>query len=196
MQRLSSFSENNHAQIGDKYEGYTEIYTPEDSKIIVNNKLMPIIGSFKYREENSPNPLLFCTYCLSNNQFKNGKNIIDTSCLDFGDTAVVITNIGKFTLLLKEAMVKRCQHCKLYCDKVDYLNFSSHNGNISYFNKCNTYIHQNEFRYAIECNNESCNLKLELGSLKDISFLCSSKVLLESLYLNENQNYIAINSPN
>lgn len=185
MQRLYNYQKIEHTEIGDKNEGITHLFQANQVKsFTINGTEIEPIGSIKILESNSYNPFVYCTYALRESHFKNGINCIDKRCLEFGDAALLITDIDKFYSLLKNAIT---EEDGLYSNLVSYVDEKTYNGNMGIFKKLNNYKHQSEHRIVLESSCKSQNIKLNVGSLKEISYMVDTKKLLDTLKKNGNR---------
>ncbi len=181
MQRLHNYKKISHTEIGDKNEGLSRLFQSKNTTVEVNGEKVETIGNIKIQEENAHNPFIFCSYLLNENCFDNNlNNIIDKRNLNFGNTALLITDMNMFF----DKINKKIQSTEnLYMDKVNYVNENTFHGKMDALTKFNKYKHQNEHRIILQSNKNKSILKFDIGSIKNISKIYSSKNLLETLCL-------------
>lgn len=102
------------------------------------------------------------------------KKFIDSKCKDFGDTFVMITNVLEFIGRVKKAASD--QNIRIIYGPVEYLDVKQYLGKWAVFKKPSQYSYQNEFRFFI-ARNLSGPFCLNIGSIKDISFMSDSESL-------------------
>lgn len=180
MQRVENYTQINHEEIGDKNENITQLWQSKQIKsFTINGEKVEIINNLKIKESNRKNPFVFSSYALTENQFKNGKNIISRNVLDFGDTALLITDFNKFFNLIQNNINETDN---LYCNLVEYIDEHKYHGNMTVLKKLKQYKHQREHRIVLESSNYMNNsIKITIGSLKDIAHIFPTKTLLETL---------------
>ncbi|RLA07216.1 MAG: hypothetical protein DRQ51_06820 [Gammaproteobacteria bacterium] len=181
MQRLSNYRKIERSEIGDPNEGLSGLHQADQIKSFrFNGKEIKkqIVGSVKMRVSNTPNPFIFPSYALTEKQFVNTKNNIDKRCLEFGDTALLITDFTEF----HKRIAKNINETDgIYRGLVKYIDDKTFNGRMSVFNKFKGFNHQNEYRIALYRNSKNDTLKFNIGSLKDISEIYPSSILLDGL---------------
>lgn len=183
MQRAENYNQIKHKEIGDKNENLTQLFQSNAIKLFVNEEEIRIIKNLKIKESNRKNPFIFSSFALTENQFRNGINIISENILDFGDTALLVTNFDKFFNLIKKNINVSDN---LYCNLVEYIDETKYHGNMSVLKKLKQYEHQNEHRIVLEPSNNTENfIKISIGSLKNVAQIFSSKELLKTLELNK-----------
>jgi len=182
MQRAENYAqiEEDNAR-ADKNENLTHLFQVNEVKSFkINGQEIPIVKNIKIKISERKNPFVFCSYALNEKCFNNRKNNIDNRCLDFGDTALVITDFNQFFKRIKDIL---SINEDLYCNVVEYIDKASYNGKMGIFRKFKSYSYQNEHRIVLDTvnYNEKDELELSLGSLKDIAKIFPSKVLLDTL---------------
>ena len=118
---------------------------------------------------NAPNPFIFCSYTLFDDFVT-----LDKRCLDFGDTALIITDFNTFYERIEKTLQA---NENLYANIIEYIDEDTFHGEMGVFKKFNKYKHQNEHRIVIDKNIKENIIKFDIGSIKDISQIYSSKNL-------------------
>ncbi len=184
MQRLHNYQKIEHDEIGDKNEGLTHLFQANKVKSFkINGKKVEVVKNIKVQASNAYNPFIFCSYALTENSFDdNFNNTIDKKNLNFGDTALLITDINTFYERIEKTLQS---NENLYADVVEYIDENIFHGEMGVFKKIDTYKHQNEHRIIIEKDCKDNILKFNIGAIHDISKIYSSKDLLNTLRLVE-----------
>ena len=109
-------------------------------------------------------------------QFKKEQIEIPRECLDFGEHAVVITNVPEFVERVRNA-VRDTEGYRLVGRLVRYSDEPSIDvtGSDTIFHKREHYKKQREYRFAVFTGSDICDpLILETGDLRDIAIRCDS----------------------
>ena len=118
-------------------------------------------------------------------QFKKEQIEIPKECLDFGDHAVVLTNVPEFVERVRNA-VRETEGYGLVGRLVRYSDEPSVDvtGVDTIFHKHERYKNQREYRFAIFTGSDICDpLILETGDLRDIAILCNSAEINEGIQI-------------
>ena len=176
MQRMRVFTEIEHAQIGDVNEGLSHTLQPDRVVVNINGQdIQSIIGPIRIIENPTYNPFIFCMYGFTNEIINESGKFINDQCLEFGESAVVVTDILKFRNLVGEAY-KKIDSGHISGKLVEYVHSNKHHGEMGAFRKFSEFKHQSEFRLVYDDIHHTENaFKLNIGSLKDVAFLVSSK---------------------
>ncbi|KHJ52718.1 hypothetical protein PZ78_00750 [Vreelandella venusta] len=103
----------------------------------------------------------------------------DSRNLDFGDTAVIITDLKEFLRRFKLAadnIGKRLWH-----GPIQYVDKSYYHGQMGPFRKFSDYEYQSEFRFVLfgESGAPSLSMKFSIGDIRDIARTVPSSLLPE-----------------
>lgn len=177
LQRLRMFRRPVYnAQRRDIYEGFTHIVQRSISSITAHNKGIknhynPII--FDTRNDN---PYIYCMCAVNPTHLShNTKPLIDKTCFELGDTAVIIKN--PFFFLNKIQSYCHQNNYQIDSGHISYVDFNKYQGKLSLFTKSIYFEHQKEYRLSIDTHNAvSSPLKIKLGSLskKGVSIICKN----------------------
>lgn len=174
MQRLRTFQDIEHDQIGDKNEGLSHILQPEQVVLIVNGtEINDITGPIRIVETTAYNPFIFCLYGFTNECINESGEHIDVRCQEFGDYAVVITDAKKFFQMIKDAF-DNADIGNVEAQLVQYVSYGEHHGEMGAFRKFDKFSHQSEFRLVYENESLEPTYSLDIGSLEEVATLCSS----------------------
>ena len=137
---------------------------------------VPLIN-FNYFEKPE---LLFGNICsfygITADSFNNGELIpVDERMKTFGSHFMLITNFDEFIKRVDKAIENTTKSNWQY-GFVKYLDIKDYNNNTNLFKKRSLFSFQNEFRLHFEINNTSA-IKINIGSIEDISIIISSDVL-------------------
>ncbi len=118
---------------------------------------------------------LFCLYAITT---KNPKpvnpNELPERLMQMGTHVLVIYNSIEFVTRVKKALTK--SNLEYQMRLVEYLDLYNHEGSKSFFQKPLRYSYQQEYRIMIKNTCEQV-LKLDIGSIKDISEILPSEKL-------------------
>lgn len=137
---------------------------------------------------------LFCMYAAHSgpyiniaddriDQFKKEQIEIPKECFEFGEYAVLITNVPQFVKRVKDA-VRKTEDYGLTGRLVRYGDESSIDvtGVDTIFQKRERYKNQREYRFAVFTGSDIWNpLMLETGDLSDIAIRCSTAAINEGI---------------
>lgn len=163
LRRLSYYRNHENKEVGDENEGISYLYQAHEVKSMkVNEAEVDIVNQVRIKLNDSPNPFIYCMYGIySNDQIID----IDDKCKEFGDTAIIITDIGKF----RDRIYNVTKSLK--SNKVKYVPYTKYNGEMNYFTKIDNYKHQKEFRLCIESQIEKDEMLITIGSIEDIAII-------------------------
>lgn len=174
MQRLRKFNDIEHEQIGDKNEGVSHAFQPDKTIIKVNDwEVEGIVGPIRIVENLAYNPLIFCLYGFTDDCIDEGNNHIDARCCEFGDYAVVITDVNKFYQMIRDAL-KKLGKGVMEAQLVEYVSYKKYHGEMGVFRKYDCFSHQSEFRFVYEENGSAPTDTLKIGCLNGVAILCPS----------------------
>lgn len=132
-----------------------------------------IVGPIRIVETSAYNPLIFCVYGFTNECIKEDGSHIEPRCCEFGEHAVVITDVKKFYQTIGDAF-KKVGNGTIKAQLVEYVSYDEHHGEMGPFRKYDDFSHQSEFRFAYEDKNLDPTYTLEIGSLEGVATLCPS----------------------
>ena len=185
---LESFRQTKEQQRGDELEGALEIVNGGFTEV---NCEHPTLGTFNFKiDEQSETRFLktdaspyciFSCYALTY-EMLNTADIykIDERMAEFGDHALVIKNPRQFIDRVHEQLIIQNKSWKTNLTQYRDLT-SAGNFRADLFTKSDKYIHQNEFRFLFESDNNSPQF-IELGSIKDISEIHSSRNIISNAF--------------
>jgi len=151
---------------GDKHEGLKGLEQATQIKILVKGKEIAAAssGQLKFRDrENRGN--IYCLLAITSlENFSNFR--IDERNEKFGGHFLIIWDVVNFM----ERIIKKIKHSGLEYkyNLVKYYNLKEYAGPLDVFCKPKNFEYQREFRIYVK-RKESNSLKLEIGSLKNIS---------------------------
>ena len=186
MKRLRSFQKIEHSEIGDKNEGISHCWQPDQIIVEVGGKkLEGIIGPVKITEEADGNPYVFCMYGITPDHFnKEPGKYIDEKCLEFGDSVLVITNGKEFKRRILESYNK--MGGKIKTGAVSYVDHNSYSGKMGAFRKFDYHSHQSEFRIVYQNNSKDDVLNFNIGSIEDIAAIYPSNKINSLIKMENN----------
>jgi hypothetical protein len=118
---------------------------------------------------------IFSLFSIFNNNQETQIIEFEKSMKSFGNTALIITNVNEFLKRVKLELKKR--KFKFHWGLIDYYNENERNlKELNIFKKASTFQNQNEFRIYVE-NENNKYLKIEIGSIKEITYLIKSEEL-------------------
>ncbi|MGJ8734915.1 MAG: hypothetical protein ACSHW4_17285 [Cellulophaga sp.] len=167
---------------GDLLEGATEIRNvlEKDKSILTINpgaksEIKINLTKAQIRQFYNYKGNIFSLFSIFNNKEETQVIEFDKSMKTFGETALIITNVNEFLKRLKLELEK--QKFKFIWGIVDYYNENERNlKELDIFSKASTFQNQNEFRVYVE-NVNNKPLKIEIGSIKEISYIIESEKL-------------------
>jgi hypothetical protein len=184
MQRLRAFQDVEHDQIGDKNEGLSHALQPSQVALKINDlDVAGIVGPIRIVETNAYNPLIFCLYGFTNDCIDKNNNHIDARCCEFGDYAVVITDVKKFYQMIGDAF-KNVGNGTIKAQLVEYVSYNEHHGEMGPFRKYDNFSHQSEFRFVYEDKGLAPTDTLEIGCLDGVAILCPSDQVNDLIKIN------------
>lgn len=117
-----------------------------------------------------------CFYAVSSNCFVDKTYIpVDEKMKEFGDYCILITDVNKFFNLIHDKIKELKKNC--YHGFVEYYDEQKYEGKITLFQKRIQYKYQREYRIYIPSNRSNEAMKIDLGSLKDISVIGESATI-------------------
>ena len=139
---------------------------------------------------------LFCMYAAHSgayinitddriDQFKKEQIEIPRECLEFGQYAVLITNVPRFVKRVEDA-VRKIEDYGLVGRLVGYGDEPSIDvtGVDTIFHKRECYKNQREYRFAVFTGSDICDpLMLETGDLSDIAIRCNAAEINEGIQM-------------
>lgn len=190
---ITYFRHSSESQRGDNYEG---AFTLENIQVKEIKAEHPTLGIFFFHPvENSTSRLVnynddvylsFSTYSISTKTFQNSnEHKINKAMLAFGDYAIMINDPLKF----RKAIFKQLDRLNLpyWHGTVRYHNYSEKEKyNLSFFDKSEEYIHQEEYRIIIK-SKDSHPLIVNIEAITDYSIVSSSQTMIETTW-NANRN--------
>lgn len=158
----------------DVYEGADHFYqgnqiqikinTPEGKEIILDSSNGLLHARIGY---NSTLEIkVFCMYAV---KLDGSHPYIHEDNFNFGDTAAIITDLGKFIDRLMEAAKKN--NYRLQARLVEYFDENQYHGEMGIFRKPKAFSYQSEYRIALNVPGTD-PIKLCIGDLSDICVLC------------------------
>lgn len=187
MQRLRAFQGIEHAQIGDKHEGLSHSLQPSQVFLEVNGvRIDGVVGPVRIVDDTSYNPLIFCLYGFTNECINESGKHIDARCCEFGEYAVVITDVKEFYKKIVDAFQK-VGNGKAEARLIEYVSYNGHHGEMGPFKKYDYFEHQSEFRLVYEDNELAPTFILNVGSLDGVAILCRSDQVNDLIQVNTSQ---------
>lgn len=207
LKYFRGLNEETKYNIADKHEGAYQISQPHELTLSVNgvqinpqDMVGPIIFSMNWMEQIN-------VFCLT---YLHSHGILDQDSFDedeyellksyyrlpdesykIGEHAAVIHNVPEFMNRIKKEL-ERCidnheideysyKPVEYYDENTD--SFSIDESSLdSAFKKNNKYAHQSEFRVAVRKENNECKAyRLEIGDIRDIVWICSTKEINKNL---------------
>ena len=140
--------------------------------VTIAGRSFNVASPFVLRTGDSQYTHLFCAYLLSDESIeRSAKNdtVYSTDLWDeFGDYLVFIHDAKKFCEMLAEALKERGLYFKMKA--VEYFDEDSYEGPAGPFMKRSVYRHQEEYRFAVSCEENGPIDDLYLGSLENICY--------------------------
>lgn len=188
--RLSYFKaieEKEAANRGDRHEGVLGWYQQNQVQVFINNHLIEgLVSPVSVQMDHHNHLNVFCIYAAHSGEFNeiSAENLADfkkqleisPECLKLGSYAVLITQPKEFIERVEKAAAEKI--ARFQRGLVEYYDPESFHGSFTeadaVFKKRKDYEHQKEYRFSFDTGvaGES-PLELEIGSIKDISFLCN-----------------------
>ncbi|MBJ2175545.1 hypothetical protein JBL43_14935 [Aureibaculum sp. A20] len=167
---------------GDFLEGASEIkniYEQDESILTINpggkDEIHLNLTKAQIRQFFNYKGNIFSLFSIFNNKKETQEIEFEKSMKSFGDTALIITNVSEFLKRVKLELDR--QKYKFDWRLVDYYNENERNlKELNIFSKASTFQNQNEFRIYVE-NVNNKPLKIEIGSIKEISYIVESEKL-------------------
>jgi hypothetical protein len=167
---------------GDFLEGASELYNfyEKDKAILTINpkqkdEIRMNITNAQMRQFHSYQGNIFSLYSIFDNEKETQKIEFDKTLKNFGDTALIITDINDFLLRVGKKLKEK--NFKFYWGDVDYYNAKEKSiKKLGIFNKSSDFQYQKEFRIYVK-NPINEPLKIEIGSINEISKLLKSEDL-------------------
>ena len=182
MQRLSKFRKIEDQERGDPNDGITHSFQPTQIQLLINEEpINGIVGPIRIIDDIRNDPLIYCLYTFTSDHFKNsGTDYIDSRCLQFGDTAVIITGGEEFYNRIK----LKCESIRASIEGrlVTYVDNTYH-GEMGPFKKYTEFEHQSEFRFVLGSNIKQETYKFSIGSIRDIAQLHPAEKLNELIQI-------------
>lgn len=177
MNTIKTFKDFDKKDIGDKYEGSSEILNPSESKLTFKFPNNPItINPIKLQLWQTPKEHIgniYSTYAISDQLVKR-KNIhkIDPRMQIFGSHCVIIKDVMGFI----EGVCSELDNQSIVYSHnlVTYYDFSKLNHRISLFAKSHLLSYQKEHRILAKTEND-LPLKFEIGSIENYSEIYTAK---------------------
>lgn len=171
LQRWRNYQKIEQVERGDKNEGLSHSFQPENITLKINGKnIEDIIGPIRL-DDGGINPFIYCMYGFNSTHAscKQGQ-LVDSRCESFGDTAVIIKDGIQFFERLKKACenVVNSFEGKL----IQYVDFETYHGEMGCFKKYKDYFsHQHEFRIVFGDIVANKTFKIKIGTIQDIAEL-------------------------
>jgi hypothetical protein len=181
MRTLASFlSIEDKALRGDPTEGLAAFFQPGRIQLQIGDHVVApgdIVGPVHMSYQMTRALHVYSMFALTEREVASvlkGGQAIDPRCLEFGDTALVVTNVSEFFRRVSRAAEEAgVSHAR---SLIHYLDRRTHHGQFSPFNKMQEYSWQSEYRIVV-APSENEIFYLELGSLEDISILTKAQEL-------------------
>jgi hypothetical protein len=161
----------------DRHEGTSHSFRA-DLAIRVGEDFVPIAGiqePMRWHPSSLGRKNVFCTYALRES---DGETFVDprnwNANSGFGDTYALVTNVGDF--LDRAARAAHKLGHELEHGLVEYIDHTSHEGEVGIFRKPLAFSFQREFRLALSPGTGDL-LRLQVGNLSDIVSLRQSSEL-------------------
>ena len=131
-------------------------------------------GPLQLDQENDEDINIFSMYGITE---RNLHFIVDEKALEFGDTAVVITQGPEF----QKRVICECKKkgWDYSFGLVDYVDKETYSGPMGPFRKYSDRAYQSEYRIAVKANLKKPVEDFQIGDISDISCLCDSSSLRE-----------------
>ena len=178
----------NDEQMGDNKENLTHVFQPDKVELKINGDTLDakdIAGPIYVRnpaDDKYQTTHIFCLSCLSEKDMvRDDYKIFDDCVRDFKntDTMLLITNLTEMDKRLRNALQKLERDgsiMKPNYDRVNYIDYTSHNGAVDIFNKSNSYEYQKEWRLIVSVPKGSkVPFKFNVGNIEDISIVLPLK---------------------
>jgi hypothetical protein len=124
---------------------------------------------------------IYSLYCISSHGWGNPVDFkIDDKIKRFGSHCLMIKDNRKFLSLIQKKLEKL--NLKFRYGFVEYYNKEQVNRKIHLFEKPSEFEYQKEFRFYVERDSKE-KIVFSIGSLKDISEIYSSQLIVEELKL-------------
>jgi hypothetical protein len=124
---------------------------------------------------------IYSMYCISSYHISDPIEFkVDSRNLAFGEACVMIENNPEFLRRITDKLEElglKSRH-----DLVDYYDVNTKNGRLTLFDKPKEYEFQNEFRFYVERDSIE-PLVIQIGSLRDIAKLHSTRNIIDGLAL-------------
>lgn len=118
---------------------------------------------------------IFCIYGIKSEIINSGP-FISADLIQFGDSALIITDIDEFIKRINNKLKLLKFNCKM--GFVKYYDPTKNHMNLTAFDKPDYYEYQNEIRLLVMGHPEP-TLEIEIGSISDISVIVDSNDLLK-----------------
>lgn len=135
---------------------------------------LPDFASLTIRNADRPHINILCMYAYN----ITCPEPIDTRNLEFGDSAIVLTDKKEFIRRIEKAA--KVAGKALIHEFVESVSRISHNGEMGPFRKFDSFDYQNEFRFVLAEGNGKPTV-LKIGDIRDITSVHSSDMLMEIL---------------
>jgi hypothetical protein len=172
----------------DTREGSNSSLKADDLKLFFDKdrtRKIPINITKAHLNTYNPDDLkthLFCLYIIRSEHVTD-KPFIDVKNLNFGNTALLITDTEKFLHRFKKGAGKNIAYT---CGFVRYYDEDVNHYNLTIYHKPLFFQYQSEYRYHIK-NKSDSPLQFEIGSLEDISIKLKADELA-NLRIEESEN--------
>ena len=191
-----SYQQNYEKELGrrnDKNEHISALYQPDKIVFKFNNiELEGLAGPVEIRNSEDERTYMLCMTAITD-RFMNeggGRQRFDPRLASLGENGIVIANVAEFVRRLADAVVREqvyryhLEGAGRLCDLVEYVDFSSHHGEVGPFRKGIEYRFQHEWRAVISIRSDlplplPDSIFLDLGDLSDITTVIPREAFVE-----------------
>lgn len=184
---LQAFEQSTEDERGDKFEGALNIVNGQFTKIECDHPTLgkhtftPVKNSMGRLMQFAPNCFYcFSSYALTAECFKEGdEHVIDEKMHAFGDYALVITEPILFFDRVKSVLDQ--MNLKSGFSLVSYKNYEEEGDfDTTLFSKTDALSHQCEHRILVKNEIKQDAFFIEIGSIKDFSFLSTASDIIKT----------------
>jgi hypothetical protein len=160
----------------DPHEGATRCWQPSEVSVQMKQAdewvgIEGIAGPIVYTDGSTGSGNMFCMFALRESHAEelfagHSKQLVDVASLQFGDSALVLTDGDEFVRRVLAAA--ECEGLELHSGLVEYVNEDEYSGTLGPFRKFSRFAIQSEFRIVTRPEYRPVRM-LTVGSLEDIS---------------------------
>lgn len=110
---------------------------------------------------------IYCMYLWT--IIRDKQSEIDNRLLEFGDTALIITNRNEFIRRVLKSVKQEGYNCQY--GLIEYFDEETFHGDVGIFKKRKSFEYMNEFRIAVAARMDNKPYILNIGSISDISVI-------------------------